>query len=378
VKVAIFESILTPGGHEIDFDRLLVDELRNLEIDVSFYVPEGYRFKYDYGVPVRYLPGRGVSYEGVRGIRKLWRAAKRECNRQRWFKALYQHGVAGDVDAIIIPTATYRYLRALDFNMLKKSPIPIIFIVHGVNPKEAPSFFRQVEKLKKYDNIKIAVLTLGKNILGQQHNNVHCLKPPTFIPRDIDYKPTAKTGNTLKLGFFGQYRKEKNLDAFLDAFLSCKFPPTVELFVQGATVKPEDAADFQRIQKKYENYSQIEFLHKALIGQEWQAAIASVDALIMPYASSRYKYHWGGMFFTAIGFHKPVVIAEDVNPEVLAQYDIGVHCSTGDHQALNSALEHFVTTYDDKSEIYRNELQRANHEFAPSRMVEQLLTLGRG
>jgi len=377
MRIAIFESILTPGGHEIDFDRLLVDELQNLGVEVSFCVPEGYSFKYNYGVPIHYLPGTGVSYAGVRGIRKLWYAAKREFNRQRWFKTLYQHAVSGNFDAIIIPTTTYRYLRALDLSILKKSPIPVIFIVHGVNPKEAPAFFKQVRKVKQYNNIKIAVLTLGDNILGQEHENVYCLRPPTFIPRDIEYQPTVKRGDILKLGFFGQYRKEKNLDAFLDVFLSCQFPPTVELFVQGATVKPEDSDDFERIQKKYAQYSQITFLHKALIGEEWQTAIARVDALIMPYASSRYRYHWGGMFFTAIGFHKPVVIADDVNPEVLGEYDIGVKVATGDNADLKQGLRLFVNTFDEKAEIYRQELQRANRDFSPLGMVERLLNLAR-
>lgn len=377
MKVAICESILTPGGHEIDFDRLLVDELQGIGATVSFYVPEGYKFKYDYGVPIHYLPGAGVSYEGVRGLRKLWRSAKREFNRQRWFKALYQHAVAGDVDAIIIPTATYRYLRAIDFNLLKNSPIPVIFIIHGINPNEAPAFFKQVEKLKKYNNIKMAVLTLSDTILGQQYDNVYCLKPPTFIPRDIIYQPTVWTGDRLKLGFFGQYRKEKNLDVFLDVFLSCNFPPTVELFVQGATATPADSADFQRIQQKYAHFPQITFLHKALIGKQWQEAIASVDALIMPYSASRYRYHWGGMYFTAIGFHKPVVITDEVNPEVLAEYDIGTSFTNGDNQSLKNALESFVATFNDKTEIYKNELQRANTSFSPRRLAERLLELSR-
>lgn len=376
MKIAIFESILTPGGHEIDFDRLLVDEMQALGAEVAFYVPEGYEFKFEYGVPIQYLPGEGVSYEGVRGIRKLWLSAKREFNRQRWFKALYQKALAGDVDAIIIPTATYRYLRGLNLNILKKSPIPIIFIMHGINPKEAPAFFSQVEKLKEYKNIKMAVLTLGETILGQKYENVYCLKPPVFIPRDIEYQPTVKATTTLKLGFFGQYRKEKNLDVFLDVFLSCNFPPRVELFVQGATVKPEDTLDFQRIQEKYKKNSQIIFLHKALIGKEWQKAIASVDALIMPYSASRYRYHWGGMYFTAIGFCKPVVITDEVNPEVLAEYDIGVSFTNGDNQDLKKALELFVTGFEHKAEIYEQELQRANIHFSPRRLAERLLELG--
>ena len=55
MKIAIFENIMTPGGHEVDFDRILVDELKTLGHEVIFYVPEKFQFGMDYHVPVRYL-----------------------------------------------------------------------------------------------------------------------------------------------------------------------------------------------------------------------------------------------------------------------------------------------------------------------------------
>ena len=51
MRFAIMESVVTPGGHEIDFDRLLVEELTALGNSVEFYVPEGHEFKWNYGVP---------------------------------------------------------------------------------------------------------------------------------------------------------------------------------------------------------------------------------------------------------------------------------------------------------------------------------------
>ena len=50
MKIAIFESIITPGGHEVDFDRIIVDEMKKLGHEVLFYVPEDFEFKFDYGV----------------------------------------------------------------------------------------------------------------------------------------------------------------------------------------------------------------------------------------------------------------------------------------------------------------------------------------
>ena len=84
MRFAIMESVVTPGGHEIDFDRLLVEELTALGHSVEFYVPEGHKFKWNYGVPVHHLPGTGVSYKGAKGIKKLFLSVKREWHRQKW------------------------------------------------------------------------------------------------------------------------------------------------------------------------------------------------------------------------------------------------------------------------------------------------------
>ena len=78
MKFAIMESVMTPGGHEIDYDRILVEELQALGHEVIFYVPEGHAFCHEYGVPVHTLSGAGVSYGSIRGIRKWGLAIKRE------------------------------------------------------------------------------------------------------------------------------------------------------------------------------------------------------------------------------------------------------------------------------------------------------------
>ena len=56
MRIALFENIMTPGGHEVDFDRIIVEELSALGHEVSFYVPEGFVFSFDYHVPVHSLP----------------------------------------------------------------------------------------------------------------------------------------------------------------------------------------------------------------------------------------------------------------------------------------------------------------------------------
>lgn len=379
MKIAIFESIITPGGHEIDFDRILVEELTKLRHDVSFMVPQNFEFKFDYRVPVRRLPGNAVSYTGLKGFRKIIASLKREINRQRWYKNIYEQTLCQDVDAVIVPTSTYRYLRALNINKLKNSPKPIIFILHGINPGEAPKFLSEMEKLKQHSNIKAAVISLSDNIFGVSPPNTFCLAPPTYLPWDIEEPLTSpeKPGEQtpLKLGFFGQYRREKKLDDFLDVFVKGNYRRKIKLFVQGATMNPDDKLDFERIIKKYGQYDNIEFLHKGLIGIEWQRQIASIDVLLMPYSASRYRYHWGGMLFTAIGYKKPVIMSDEINPEVIAKYKIGLTFKSNNLESLQKTVENFINTYDENYLEYTQELDRAYEDYHPSRFAGKLAGL---
>ena len=377
MRLAIFENIMTSGGHEIEFDRILVEELAARGHDISFYVPEGFRFQFDYRVPAEHLSGRVVSYANARGIKKLVAAARREVNRQRWFRQLYERACRGEVDGIIVPTSTYRYLRALNVSLLRRSPVPIVFILHGINPGEAPKFFKEAEKLLPHPNIRMAVLTFEDHVLGHRMANVHPMYPPTYTARDIDYTPTPREGDVLTVGFFGQYRREKNLRGFLEVYLAGRYTRPVRLLVQGATMHEEDARDFERIIAEYEGRG-IEFLHRGLVGEEWQRAIAGIDALLMPYSAPRYLYHWGGMLFTAIGFGKPVVASDDINPEVFASYGIGETFKSGDMDALRKTLERFVNGFDEREPRYREELRRAGEAFSPGAFAERLERLLRG
>jgi hypothetical protein len=376
MKVAIMESVVTPGGHEIDYDRILVEETKALGHQPEFYVPEGHEFKWDYGVPVHRLPGEGVSYLGKRGIAKAMLTVKREINRQRWYRALHGYAGQGRFDMLIFPSATYRYLRALHASPLLRSPVPTVFIIHGMTPAEAEDLFAQANKVKDYPNIKIAVQTFAKEALKTDLPNIHYFFPPAYIPRDVAAGPAQAAPEVLKLGLFGQYRKEKNIDPFLEAFCAASFTRTVKLIVQGATTNEADAADFKRVIAKYRNET-IEFWHKPLIGREWQAAIAAVDVVVMPYGAERYRYHTSAMLSTAVGFYKPVLAAASLNPEVLQSYDIGKALTLSDIADTRAVVEQFVNRFDDKFRHYQEELGRANTDFAPGRLVAGIMDLGR-
>ena len=380
MRIAIFENIMTPGGHEVDFDRILSEELTALGHDVVFYVPENFTFAFDYQKPVVRLPKAAVTYTKVRGLSRLIATVRRELHRQAWYKALYRHAKAGDFDALIVPTSTYRYLRALKKSPLRHSPVPVIFILHGINPGEAPKFLRAADALADCKNIRPTVLTFVDAIFGERRKNIRCIYPPTFVPRDIPEGERAalgarEDGAPLRIGFFGQYRREKHLEAFLDAYFAGHYMRPVELFVQGATMHPEDAEDFERIIEKYQDRTGIRFLHKGLIGAEWQRAILGIDALLLPYSAPRYRYHWGGMLFTAIGFQRPVVTSDDMNPEVFEAYHIGETFPSGDLAALQGALESFINHYDERRAMYESELAKAAVMYAPSAFAERIAAI---
>lgn len=378
MRIAVFENIMTPGGHEVDFDRIIAEEFQKLGHEVSFYVPEGFRFSLDYHVPVHELRGSVVSYSGVTGIRKLVRTVKREVHRIGWYRQLYEAAKRGEMDAIIVPTSTYRYLRAVTKSILRRSPVPVIFILHGINPGEAPKFLREAGKLEDYPNIRPVVLTFTDGIFGEKRDNVRTIYPPTFTPRDIRPQNTEGAASptsgkaSLTIGFFGQYRREKRLEDFLEVYLRGHYTRPVKLLVQGATMHPEDAADFERIIQKYRGRAGIEFLHKGLIGAEWQQAIMDIDALLLPYSAPRYRYHWGGMLFTAIGFCKPVVASDDMNPEVFEAFPVGELFKSGDMDALRETLEHFINTYDEMAPQYTAALTKAAAEYSPQAFARRL------
>lgn len=377
VRIGIFENIMTPGGHEVEFDRILVEELQKRGHEVSFYVPHDFQFSFDYKVPAVRLGGDTVSYTKVSGLTKLLYSVKREYNRQKWYAQLYEAAYRRDIDALIVPTSTYRYLRALNKNILRRSSVPIIFVLHGINPKEAPKFLKEAKKLLPFKNIRMVVLTFVNHIFGHQLPNVYPIYPPAYVARDIEFTPAVAEKDVLTVGFFGQYRREKRLRDFLEVYVKGHYTRRVRLLVQGATMHPEDSEDFEQIISEYRDCQDIEFLHKGLIGAEWQQAIADIDVLLMPYSAPRYLYHWGGMLFTAIGFHKPVIASDDINPEVFAKFNIGMTFKSGDMADLQQVMEKFINGYAENLGGYAEGLREAAEKFSPesfAHRVEAILT----
>lgn len=374
MRVAILESIVMPAGHEVEFDWILVNELKKQGHEPVFFVPENFPFKLDYQCAVEYLSGgEVVSYAGAGRLKKIWLSIVREGRRISWFNSAYEKACEQQCDAIIIPTGTWRYIRSILKSKLKDSPVPVYMIFHGINPHEQPKFEKQARLVESYKNIHLKVITLRNDFTHSGLTNVDLIEPPVFKPHTLPVNETISVTPPLKIGFFGQFRKEKNLPFFLDAFVQAKFTVPVELIVQGATAKPSDGELFEQIAKKYDQYKNIVFWHKNLIGKEWENALLGVDAIMMPYAAERYRYHWGAMLFTAIGYHKPILSSPELNPEVLQKYKIGIAVNLTSQELFKGQLEKFIDDLVKNTSVYNKNLYLANDEYSQKKLIQHIL-----
>ena len=374
MRVAILESIIMPAGHEVEFDRILVNEMKRQGHDPMFFVPEKFPFKVDYGVPIHELQGgEVVTYAGATWYQKIWRSLQREKRRVDWFNSAYELAKQGVCDAIIIPTATYRYIKSLLRSELKNSPVPVHIIFHGINPKEQPKFEKQARRIQAYKNVHLHVITLRNDFANSGLINVQLVAPPVFKPVYNESHIVKDKVEPLRIGFFGQFRKEKNLEPFIQAFMHTKFSVPVELVVQGATAKPEDTALFNSLIEKYEHIPNIVFRHESLIGKDWEDALLSVDAIAMPYAAERYRYHWGAMLFTAIGYNKPVLVSPELNPEVLEQFPIGCVIQSLEETDIIHALKGLVELLSTKKVHTKVALEQANEVYSHEVLIRAIL-----
>ena len=374
MRVAILESIIMPAGHEVEFDRILVNEMKRQGHDPMFFVPKGFPFKVDYGVPVHELSGGPVvTYEGANWYQKLWRAWRREKRRVKWFTHAYELATSGICDAIIIPTATYRYVRSLLRSELKHSPVPVHIVFHGMRPDEKENFVKQARRVEQYGNIHLHIISLRDDISDVGLHNVDVIAPPVFSPVYYDIQTVTRAPGTIRIGFFGQFRKEKQLEPFLQAFTKVNFSEPVELVVQGSTPTPEDTEAFKALIEKYKHIPRITFRHESLIGKDWEEALLSVDAIAMPYAAERYRYNWGAMLFTAIGFYKPVLASQELNPEVFEAFNIGVTLESLEEVKIISAMESLISLLTEQPNSVIEDMKRANVIYGHEQLVKSIL-----
>ena len=375
MRVAILESIVMPAGHEVEFDRILVEELKKQGHDPVFFVPEKFPFKLDYHCDVDYLEGgEAISYAGVSRLKRLWLSLQRERRRIAWLNSACQKGADGKCDAVIVPTNSWRVMRSIRHSILKNSKVPFLFMFHGIMPKDRQRFGDGVKSLKEYSNVHLGALGLQTEFPELADcPNFHTIMAPVYIPFDLPVTPEFHVHDPLRLGFFGQYRREKNLDFFLQAFVKANFTTPVTLTVQGATATQVDSDDFERLRQAYANYKNIHFLHKNLLGIEWQQEIMNIDVMLLPYGAERYRYQPSAMLFTAIGYYKPVLQSPEMNPEILQEFDVGEAVKLDSVDVFSKQLEKFVNEFPEKQESYRQGLIKANEKYGQDKLIKRIV-----
>jgi putative glycosyl transferase, group 1 family len=404
MRVAILESIVMPAGHEVEFDRILINELKRQGHEPVLFVPENFPFKVDYGVDIVYLEGgEVVTYAGASKWKKPFLSILRERRRRNWFTSAAKKIKEYKIDTLIIPTGTYRYIKALLDTPLKDSEAAVHVIFHGIGKGEMDLFIKQAHRANDYKNLFLDIISLRDDMLRSDLPRVRKILPPVFLPsselsgeqqniavqsavseqglesvNSSESKTTNDAANQsvnkpIKLGFFGQFRKEKNIERFIDAFVSLNYDDSVQLIVQGATVKPEDGELFESIIKQHSKYSNIQFIHASLIGKDWDRALLSVDALLLPYGAERYRYHWAAMLFTAIGFNKPVLISPEINPEVLEQYSIGEVLNLDSVNSIGQGIQRFVENLQHNKEQYNQGLIHANEDYSHRALIQSII-----
>jgi glycosyltransferase involved in cell wall biosynthesis len=198
---------------------------------------------------------------------------------------------------------------------------------------------------------------------------------PIYRPMDLKVTPEFNFHKPLRLGFFGQYRKEKNLDFLLSAFVKAKFTQPVHFTVQGATVTVADSDDFERLANKYSQYKNITFWHKNLLGIEWQKALMDCDIILMPYGAERYRYQPSAMLFTAIGYFKPVLQSPEMNPQVLNEFKVGQAVKLDSVDSFSQQLEEFINNFEEQADEYRQGLIGANKKYGQDRLIKTIVKI---
>lgn len=377
MRVAILETIVMPAGHEVEFDRILVDELKRQGHTPVFFVPKNYPFKLDYKCEVEYLDGgEAVSYAGVSRLKRLWLSFLREKRRIAWFDSAYKKAKDRKCDAIIVPTNSWRVARSVRYSKIKMSSVPVLFMMHGIMPQDRQKFVNGVKSLKNYFNIHIGALGLQTEFPELvEYKNFHILMAPVYKPMDLDIMPEFNFHTPLRLGFYGQYRKEKNLEFFLKAFDIAHFSEQVKLIVQGATVTQVDSDDFERLKQKYNANKNIEFIHKSLLGMEWQQLLMDCDVMLLPYGAKRYRYQPSAMLFTAMGYFKPVLQSSEMNPEILAEFKVGEVVQLDSVESFSKQLENFVGTFRGKADEYKAGLIGANVKYSHENLIKTIVEI---
>ena len=72
MRIALLEVVAMQGGHEVEFDRLIVHSLRALGHQPVFLVPPNFSFKIDYQAETHFLHGgKAIAHSNVSPFKRI-------------------------------------------------------------------------------------------------------------------------------------------------------------------------------------------------------------------------------------------------------------------------------------------------------------------
>lgn len=374
MKVAILETII-PSAHEVEFNRGLVLELRRQGHEPYFLVPPNFKFTDNYGVPVTYLEGGSpITYRKAGLIKKLFLSATREIRRIRWFSSAVDKAQELNCDCIVIPTASPRYLRSIQHSRLRFSKLPVVvnMQLYSFERKGRLEQFRVLaQKTLPYENIHITFCTHYHFI--KDFKNVEYINPPFYGPSLIESKGTYDGHEPLVIGLYGIYRKDPNTLTLLKILAESEFSVPVKVIMQTVTNNERDQESCDEIVRLYKDNPRFTFFDGFLFAESWQHAIDDVDIILSPYASMQYFYAYSAMCFNALGFKKPVIISDSVNPQLLDEYKVGIKLDFKNYEETRDKVVNFINNFKTDYPQYLSEINRAAEVYSFENVVKGLL-----
>lgn len=374
MKIAILETVV-PSGHEVEYDRGLVEACKNLGHTPVFFVPKNYPFKTDYGTEIEELNGgEAISYSHAGFFKKAILSAKREFRRRCWFNSARKIAREKDFSLIFIPTATPRYLRAILGSSLCKSEVPVVVNLQVFSFEKKgrlEQFISLAKKVEKFSNVHITI-TSPNHVLTDLPN-VSYLNPPFYEPTLIKPKAEYDGRKVLTLGLYGFYRDDRNVKKLFEILSSSDFKRDFRIVIQAVTNNQKDEDSCRELISKYSDNPRFIFTKEYLRDESWQKALDETDVILAPYSSRQYVYTYSAMCFNALGFKKPVILSSNVNPEVTKEFDVGLSLDFDNDVALKDKLVNFIDSFDDKYPHYLSEIARAKNKYNFENVVKDIL-----
>lgn len=290
-----------------------------------------------------------------------------------WFRA-WRQIIAGRFDVLIcvhwMPFTAAGY-AAVCRMVKKKTPTPILYLLHNVIPHERMPGMRLLTRFafrfadgfivqsRKVESELIDFFPPGKGkwrrIVPHPVYNFQDFSSPTRNEaRKLLGITEAKT-----LLYFGLIRQYKGLKTLLEAFPTIldHFDRDIRLMIAGEFYDPPEP--YMELMSKLGISDYVTVHNRFIPNEEVGGYFAAADVVVLPYVSASQS----GVVQAAFGFGKPVISTEVGGlPEAVSHGLTGLLCPPEDPEALSQAVIEFYRLSDTVD--WRGNIEREREKFS--------------